>query len=367
MKTPAILCVMLLLSISVSCNRYSDSFAAAEALIDSVPDSALSILQSIDTGSMKSRSDKAKYSLLLSIAYDKNYIDLTSDSIARIAYDYYCTEQHGSDVDRMHSAYIMAVICNNNGNNLQGGRYAKEAECYGENSTDAYALGLLFRLQAEFAAKSRNNKQALSYIEKALSYFNKIENKDYRNYSLVNRAKYLSNSGEYVGSLKLLDSLYSKTDDVELHRQIKDAMIVPLTALSMKKQLKGIIIEKINSTDDVTAQEYSFLAKLYYDDEKVDSGDIYLHKSMDIMQDSYDSIAYYSSVIERYRITGDNDSIIRYYHLKNELIYEINSNEFDEKSQLISDQNDSVYIEHLKIEFQKEPHNNPHSGNIHHL
>ena len=53
------------------------------------PDSALTILKSIVQTDLQSEEHRARYALLYSQALDKNYIDLTSDSLINIAVDYY--------------------------------------------------------------------------------------------------------------------------------------------------------------------------------------------------------------------------------------------------------------------------------------
>ena len=54
------------------------------------------------------RKQKAKYALLYSMALDKNYIDLQSDSIIAPAIKYY--ERHGSHEERFLCYYYRARI-----------------------------------------------------------------------------------------------------------------------------------------------------------------------------------------------------------------------------------------------------------------
>ena len=225
---PSSIIFFLLLAVSVSCGRRNDNLDCARRLMDSMPDSALTILQSVDTSTLSSPSDRAAYSLLLSRALDKNYMDLTSDSIARIAYDYYCIEGHGTDDERMEAAYSMAIICSNGGNDLEGLRYAKEAELYGESSKDFLTRGLIYRLERDLVSKSRNNGLALTYIEQALDCFKLLSNNKYYNFALIDKANTLSNLGEYLKSLNLLDSLSKTTDDVVLMNMIIDASIIQI-------------------------------------------------------------------------------------------------------------------------------------------
>lgn len=67
----------------LSCkNAQVDSIlTSAEKSMNDDPKSSLEILESIDKDSISMRKQKAKYALLYSMALDKNYIDLQSDSI----------------------------------------------------------------------------------------------------------------------------------------------------------------------------------------------------------------------------------------------------------------------------------------------
>ena len=53
----------------------------ADACMSAHPETALAMLDSIDTEHISSKRLKARYALLYSIALDKNYIDVTNDSI----------------------------------------------------------------------------------------------------------------------------------------------------------------------------------------------------------------------------------------------------------------------------------------------
>ena len=76
---------------------------AAESVIWSRPDSALSEIESIDTLSLQTKARKARCSLLLTMALDRNNIDTAGMSVLRPALRYY--ERHGTDDDKMKVSY----------------------------------------------------------------------------------------------------------------------------------------------------------------------------------------------------------------------------------------------------------------------
>jgi hypothetical protein len=66
--------------------------ARADSLMETHPDSALTLLKHITDSKGLSSSNQALYALLMSRALDKNNIEVQSDSLIRIATAYY----HGS-------------------------------------------------------------------------------------------------------------------------------------------------------------------------------------------------------------------------------------------------------------------------------
>ena len=61
------------------------------------PDSALALLKTIDQSSIIGKESKAKYSLLMSMALDKNYIDTTTFDIIQPAIDYYLSKGNADE------------------------------------------------------------------------------------------------------------------------------------------------------------------------------------------------------------------------------------------------------------------------------
>lgn len=86
----------------------------ADDLMESRPDSALTVLSSIDTTSLADDGEKARYALLMSMALDKNYIDTTNFDILQPAIDYYPT--HGTPDEKLRTFYYQGRIYQNASN-----------------------------------------------------------------------------------------------------------------------------------------------------------------------------------------------------------------------------------------------------------
>ena len=76
----------------------------AEMLMQEQPDSALRVLQTINRHSLRGKT-LARYALVYSIAQDKSGLDVTNDSLLRIAHEYY--SQHPDDSLYARSQYYM--------------------------------------------------------------------------------------------------------------------------------------------------------------------------------------------------------------------------------------------------------------------
>ena len=81
--------ILLLLGITGCRKHYpvAEKLLQAEAVMNEHPDSALNLLKGIAQSELQTQAHHARYALLYSQALDKNYIDLTNDSLINIAVD----------------------------------------------------------------------------------------------------------------------------------------------------------------------------------------------------------------------------------------------------------------------------------------
>lgn len=111
-----VLTISILTCVLTFCGRnqaVDESLDRAESCMSASPDSALAILESIDSLHFDSRSQNARYALLKSIALDKNYIDRIDDSLINIAVNYY---RHRCNAPyKFKSYYYQARIYQNAG------------------------------------------------------------------------------------------------------------------------------------------------------------------------------------------------------------------------------------------------------------
>ena len=84
--------IFILLSfILLSCRSYDANRVLQDVdnYIMTRPDSALTVLEGVERRALRTERQRAHHALLYAMALDKNYIDVSEDSIAGVAVDYY--------------------------------------------------------------------------------------------------------------------------------------------------------------------------------------------------------------------------------------------------------------------------------------
>ena len=133
-----VLLTAILLAIGCSASSHPD-FDRAERLLEQNPDSALALLQNIDTSTLRTPADKATHALLLSMALDKNYIDTTRFDVLQPAIDYFLNHG-GTPTQRLRTLYYQGRIYQNAGEEDRAIRSFLQAIDAAQNSTDTLTL-----------------------------------------------------------------------------------------------------------------------------------------------------------------------------------------------------------------------------------
>ena len=82
------LLIALLLTMLCSCGKNAKIMDEAERIVEQSPDSSLALLSTVDRYSL-SKSDRARFGLLFTMAQDKSGIDVDMDTLIRQSYIYY--------------------------------------------------------------------------------------------------------------------------------------------------------------------------------------------------------------------------------------------------------------------------------------
>ena len=178
-----ILCLLVALPFTGCQKHYpvADKLSQAEIYMNEEPEAALRVLESIGQPDLHTKEHHARYALLYSQALDKNYIDLTSDSLINIAVDYY---KDRDDVRAKFLSYYYQGRIYTNANNLTQATLAyMEAEQLVDELDDDYAagllyeqIGLIYRSYYDFPKSLQAYQQAIEHYTKANRPFHKIYN-----------------------------------------------------------------------------------------------------------------------------------------------------------------------------------------------
>ena len=143
----------------------------ADSLMEQRPDSALALLRRIDTLRLSAQHDRARYAMLLSMALDKNYIDLKDFHVLQPAIDYY--EDHGTPTEQMRTFYYQGRIYDNAGNMSKALQTFLKALERGKESNDILIKARTYSAQIQPYEQLMAFDKAIEAGKKAAYYFQK--------------------------------------------------------------------------------------------------------------------------------------------------------------------------------------------------
>lgn len=162
-------CLLLVISfVFSSCHSdRSRILVSAYSMVDSLPDSALSLLKKVKYDEL-SEKDKAEYSLLFTMAQDKSGLDVDNDSLIRIAYDWY--QQHQDDSLYAKCLYYMGKYYMLNDSTEQAisllTQSSQKSNKIGDLKTESMALEKLSKVYQVV-----ESKKSLVFSKKALETY----------------------------------------------------------------------------------------------------------------------------------------------------------------------------------------------------
>ena len=309
-RLPLILMTILLAGLA-SCSQAGHIMDRAEPLIDTLPDSAVKLLQSIPFTSLSSASTRARHSLLLTRALYKSYAEFTDDSIISEAYRYYCLENHGSERDRMLASYLLAAINNDLGNIERAARYANVAMHHAKKTSDVINQALIIRLLAELSHQTNRNQKALELLLKSELLFRESDAKPYIDYLQASKGLYYSACGENIKAISVLDSLINNpSEDIQLQNLAMQYITTPMMQLKMYTQAKGILEKRDTEILPYSLAELCYLAELNIQSGSVADAEQYLKRAYSRSETLSDSVLILTVQQYKYERTSQADSLL---------------------------------------------------------
>lgn len=204
--------MLVLLVVFPCCRRHSsewDTLLSIEKDIIDYPDSALTVLEAMDTSRLYGEEEKALYGLLLTMALSKNHIDIPDDSLIHFASRYF---ENKKDKRRSMIAdcYLGTVQFNLGYRSESIVNYYKSKQA-AEELGDWFYAGLACRGISDVYNESLNKKEELLYADKELEYFHKSGKQPYVNYAILDFARATYNNSDFDRASKIIEQLVDST------------------------------------------------------------------------------------------------------------------------------------------------------------
>ena len=206
MKNVVIFILAFVFLISCASRELEHKLLDIESYIAARPDSALKVLDSIDRDLLSTRELRSHHALLHAMALDKNYIDVSDDSLAMTALDWF--DRHGDKKYKVRSLYYLGLSY----------YYSKEYDkaiielTKAENlapSCDSLYWGMTKSLQGHVYSRTYNHIEEMNCVQKAYEIYSALSLDYYTDITRYRQAQILMNDMEYDTAeriyLELLD------------------------------------------------------------------------------------------------------------------------------------------------------------------
>ncbi|MEZ3551606.1 MAG: hypothetical protein K1W02_12985 [Muribaculaceae bacterium] len=217
------------------------------------PDSAMSVLLSIDKNKLDNDEEKARHALLMSMALDKNYIDTTTFDVLRQAIDYYLKE--GSPDDRLRTLYYQGRIFQNKGENDSAMKCFIKAEDLQDKCTDIITFANMLVAQGKIYFQSYQIEDYTLNNLRAAKLYHKLGKLNSQQSSLIRALDgcIASEDKHKADSLmEIIDSLVAIVPESQnMHTLVNLTYDI---GIGSKEHINGLIdsISKLTPLDDET-------------------------------------------------------------------------------------------------------------------
>ena len=308
-----ILSILLLLLAFTACGDKSsltDVLNRAEVLMNEHPDSSLTLLRTLSFDDFKKESNRARYALLHSQALDKNYIDVTSDSIISVAVDYYKNENEVRN--KFLSYYYMGRVHANGERYLQATSCLMEAEQLADEVGDDYLSGLLYSEMGRIYDIYYDYPKSLEAYQNAAECYERIGKIGHRNYMWYYQSAVCRNMNKYDKAEQLLQETLimakEESDDILLKSCIGD-LIMLYVDLNRKTEALTLYEQSVLKQEEFGSSSFmGTLATLYASEGDLVKAESFLKQGWERAMNHTDSICLYLSSSEVRDLSNDRNT-----------------------------------------------------------
>jgi tetratricopeptide (TPR) repeat protein len=176
-----------------------------EAIIDEHPDSAMALLDSVDTAALRSDRDRALYDLLYNLALYKSFNDSLNEESLKFSSNHFTDNKEYSRAAK--SYYLLGNLYEARKNFGQSAVSQTKGIEMARKAKDNYALGLCeMSLWAVYGKIYDTNRQIIA-AKSAQDAFDKCSRNDWKIYATLNLATAFNNNGNYDSAIIIANEI----------------------------------------------------------------------------------------------------------------------------------------------------------------
>ena len=323
--------ILIFIIILTACNHTDTQLKGQLDLIESIiekdGEQAYKMLKGMNRDSISSKSEYARYSLLMSMAMDKNYIDITSDSIIAPAVEYY--RKHGSNDYKMKALYYRGVIERNAGNNESALEYFVKAEQYVPKTEDYLFAGRIYSAKQQIYRAIYDLPKSLTAQKLAYKNFSLAKDTSRIINSLINTTSLYISLNQLDSAKYTLDTLKTYWEKLDLvQKNLFYSNLLIFTKKHNKKNLNYILSSYLKDVPEKESINWIIVADSYFECNNIDSTLYSLSKYKEYHSSTANKDPVYFHILsciekESGRYQRAYDALSKYINLTNQQNYKI--------------------------------------------
>jgi tetratricopeptide (TPR) repeat protein len=271
-------CIIFILFLAMSCETsIHKKLDKIELQINHSPDSAIVHLEELSLKQMLTHNARARYALLTSMALDKNYIDVTDDSLINIAVNYY-SDSKAYPKYKLLAYYYKGIVHKNAGNYSVAIVYFDKAGELAKSLNNMHYLGLVYRNIADVFNLTNNIPEATKYCQKAINAFSMNSSDSlYLHYAQYSLSVDLMEEGLYEQSRSILSGLWHNADSAL--RAYCNLCYAQSLVMSRDSTLKARELYHNTPFSYYDVLDYAYYALTFLDSGNCDSAKFWIERS----------------------------------------------------------------------------------------
>ncbi len=339
--------------------HYDGRLTAADSLTKQNVDSALTLLEAINPGSLGNEADRAYHALLLTEAQYKCYIPATGDSAINRALDYY--KRHGQEREKLTRAYIFkGAVMEELGENREAMQYYKQA--LSQAAPDDYFNQGYIRLRMGNIYRDHlvADSADIMMFKEALNYFKQVPDSFYVLTCLAEiGSSYGKNNLDSVLHYLYLADTLAETIHADQLRAINRIFIAKHLMFSHEandidkaKNIALTILRDHQDQDD--AEDLLMIAAFTLAKQnKPDSAMLYLNQIDGEFKTPNDMVFYHNCLAEVARARGDIPAYQFHYERAYVLADSLEQNDVQKQLRDVETQYDNEALKYENLRYRK--------------